>query len=183
MQVIRPSSSPWASPIVLVKKKDGSLRFCILDHQGWRVSLAEDLLDQLGEFSTLDLASGYWQVQVHPDTVEIRHPLWISSYAPAVFQRLMQQGLNPEEGMCPYIWMTFLYFPGRSRNSPTVGSGKATRRWPKTQMPLYRVGSRRTAYSQTRNCREGLSYAKVCTRSSTVFGFNVLLPPFSCVDT
>ena len=79
--VIRPSSSPWASPIVLVKKKDGSLRFCIDYRELNSVTKADmfplpridDLLDQLGEsrfFSTLDLASGYWQVQVHPDSVE-----------------------------------------------------------------------------------------------------------------
>ena len=68
--VIQPSISPWASPIVLVRKKDGSLRFCI-DYRHlnsvtkvdtYLLPRIDDLLDQLGRskyFSTLDLASGY----------------------------------------------------------------------------------------------------------------------------
>ena len=122
--VIRPSSSDWASPNVLVKKKDGSLKFCV-DYRElnsitksdlFPLPRIDDLLDQLGQskfFSTLDLASGYWQVQVHSNSIEktafITHqglyefqvmPFGLKN-APAVFQRLMQQvlrGLNPEEG-------------------------------------------------------------------------------------
>ena len=122
--VIQPSSSPWASPVVLVRKKDGSLRFCI-DYRHlnlvtkpdvFPLPRMDDLLDQLGQskfFSTLDLASGYWQVKVHPDAREktafITHqglyefnvmPFGLRN-APAVFQRLMQSvlaGLNPPAG-------------------------------------------------------------------------------------
>ena len=122
--VIQPSSSPWASPVVLVRKKDRSLRFCI-DYRDlnsvtksdtFPLPRVDDMLDELGRskfFSTLDLAAGYWQVQVHPDscekTVFITHqgfyefsvmPFGLKN-APAVFQRLMQRvlmGLNPEEG-------------------------------------------------------------------------------------
>jgi hypothetical protein len=79
--VIEPSYSPWASPVVLVRKKDGSLRFCIdfrhlnsvtrtNSHPSPRI---DDLLDQLGKaryFSTLDLASVYWQVKVDTDSQE-----------------------------------------------------------------------------------------------------------------
>ena len=75
-RVIQPSSSPWASPIVLVRKKDGSLRFCV-DYQSlnsvtkpdcFPLPSIDDMLDQLGNmryFSTLDLASGYWQVKMN----------------------------------------------------------------------------------------------------------------------
>ena len=71
--VIQPSSSPWASNLVLVRKKDGSLRMCIdyrkLNQRTKRDSYAlptiEELLDTLGGatwFSSLDLSSGYHQV-------------------------------------------------------------------------------------------------------------------------
>ena len=73
--VIQPSISPWASPVVLVRKKDGTLRFCV-DYRGlnsvtkldqFPLPHIDDLLDQLGKsryFTTLYLASGYWQIQV-----------------------------------------------------------------------------------------------------------------------
>ena len=79
--MIQPSNSPWASPVVLVRKKDVTHRFCVDYRELNSVTRADtfplpridDLLDQLGKsayFSTLDLATGYWHIRVHPDSQE-----------------------------------------------------------------------------------------------------------------
>ena len=76
--IIRPSRSPWSSPIVLVKKKDGSMRFCVdyreLNKQTVKDSFPlpriDECIDNLAGskyFCTLDLASGYWQVPLDED--------------------------------------------------------------------------------------------------------------------
>ena len=75
--IIDPSNSPWSSSIVLVDKKDGTYRFCV-DFRKLNVATrkdaypllrTDDLLDELGGnkwFSTLNLARGYWQVEMDP---------------------------------------------------------------------------------------------------------------------
>ena len=112
--VIQPSSSPWASPVVMVRKRDGSHRFCMDYHQLNAVTKADtfplphidDLLDQLGAsryLSSIDLASGYWQIRMHSESVEktafvTLHGLYEFrvmpfglTNAPAVFQQLMER--------------------------------------------------------------------------------------------
>lgn len=79
--IIRRSKSPWSFPIVVVDKKDGSKRFCVdfrrlnkvTKTNSWPLPLIDDLLDQLGKasyFTSLDLKSGYWQVQVQEEDKE-----------------------------------------------------------------------------------------------------------------
>ena len=75
---IRRSFSPWASTEVLVRKKDGGLKFCINLHkhnnrtvkEGYSLTTIGDTLDCLHGavwFSTLDLKSGYWQVELEEE--------------------------------------------------------------------------------------------------------------------
>ena len=110
--VIRPSKSPYASPVVIVTKKDGSLRLCVdyrklnsySTRDAFPLPRIEEALEALGQakyFSTLDLTSGYWQVEVaeqdkHKTAFSTpmglfeanRMPFGLQN-APSTFQRLM----------------------------------------------------------------------------------------------
>jgi len=73
--VIEESYSLWISPVVLVRKKDGTIRFCVdfrklnavTEKDSYPLPRIDDLLDRLSGnswFITLDLKSGYWQIML-----------------------------------------------------------------------------------------------------------------------
>ena len=77
-----PSPSLWASPIVLVTKKDGGVRFCVnyrklnqmAKFEGHSMPRIEKIFKQVGTagiISALDLAKGYWQIVMAPESQEI----------------------------------------------------------------------------------------------------------------
>ena len=126
--VVRASVSPWASPIVLVPKKDGSTRFCV-DYRRlnavtrkdvYPLPRIDDILDTLRQskyFSTLDLSAGYWQIELDPQSREKsafttpgglfefnRMPFGLCN-APATFQRLMQAVLAGLEGQTCFVYI------------------------------------------------------------------------------
>lgn len=115
--IITPSNSQWASPVVLVPKKDGTMRMCVDYRKLNSVSAADaypmpridELIDRLAGakyVSTLDLTRGYWQVPVAPESQS--KTAFTTSFglfnftvmpfglhgAPATFQRMMDNLLR-----------------------------------------------------------------------------------------
>ena len=112
--IIESSQSEWSSPMVLVKKKDGTLRMCIdyrrlnsvSEADAYPMPRIDDLIDSLGKakyITTIDLTRGYWQVPVamesRPKTA-FTTPLGLFQFrvmpfglhgAPATFQRMMDR--------------------------------------------------------------------------------------------
>ena len=135
--IVEPSQGPWSSPIVLVKKKDGSTHFCIdfrnvndLTRKDARpLPRINDTLDTMGEacyFLTLDLASGYWQVALDPNDKErtaFATPFGFYQFqvmpfglcnAPATFQRSMEQVLAELHWTCCLVYLDDIIVFSRS---------------------------------------------------------------------
>lgn len=124
--VIEPSESPWSAPLLLVAKKDGSWRFCVDYRQlnsvtkkdAYPLPRIDESLDSLAGasyFSTLDLVSGYWQMEMEEKD---KHKTAFSTHmglfqfkvlpfgmcnAPSCYERLIElvlRGLRWEKCLC-----------------------------------------------------------------------------------
>src|SRR5215475_3453521 len=126
--VIRKSYGPWASPVVIVEKKDGSNRFCV-DYRkindititdAYPLPRIDDLLEKFRVakwFTSMDLASGYWQVQMEEEDITktaftcpyglyefVVMPFGLKN-APPTFQRLMNHVLKEYIDECVVVYI------------------------------------------------------------------------------
>ena len=136
---IEPSSSSFASGLVLVRKKDGGLRVCvdyrginkrtILDH--YPIPRTDDLIDMIGRcrgqiFTTLDLMKGYHQIKMSPESKDKtaftchlglfqykRMPFGLTN-APATFQRLMNKLFSGAEWNFVFVYLDDILIVSKS---------------------------------------------------------------------
>lgn len=132
--IIQESVSPYASPVLLIKKKTGDYRMCIdfrrlnaiTVKDKYPLPLVEDQIDRLGDhkyFIGLDLASGYYQVPMAADSVArttfvtpeghyefLRMPFGLAN-APAVFQRLINNVLGKLRNTIAFPYIDDIIIP------------------------------------------------------------------------
>jgi len=135
--IITDSNSPYASPILLVKKKDGGSRFCV-DYRAlnkitvkdrYPLPLIEEQIDRLAGmklYTNLDMFSGYYQIPMSKDAREktsfitpdgqyefTRMPFGIAN-GPSVYQRMINQVLGPLRFTIAMVFMDDVLIPSRT---------------------------------------------------------------------
>jgi putative transposase len=126
--VVEEAQSPWASPVVLASKKDGTYRFCV-DYRrlnavtvkdSFPIPHVQDMIDALGKgriFTTLDVASGFWHIPIatadrpktafttNSGTYQFRVLPFGLTNAPAAFCRAMTDCLKDLLWICALVFV------------------------------------------------------------------------------
>ncbi|CAI2353188.1 unnamed protein product [Caenorhabditis sp. 36 PRJEB53466] len=149
--VIRKCTSPWASAVVLVKKKDGSIRMCV-DYRKLNSMIRldahplphiESTLQALGEnkiFTTLDLLAGYWQIPMEEkskdktaftvlnEQYEFQVMPFGLATSPAIFQAMMEKVLGQWLGKSVFVYIDDILIASGTEEEHTEDLAKVLRR-------------------------------------------------------
>lgn len=125
-KIIRESDSPFANPVILVKKKDGSDRLCIdyqalnkiLEKDRYPLPFIEDQIEILGKaryFISKDMKNGFYQIPVASDSIKytafvtpdvhyefLKMPFSFCN-GPSVFQRVITKAVQHLKFLLVYI--------------------------------------------------------------------------------
>ena len=124
--VIEESQSPWASPVLLVPKKDGTQRFCtdfrrlnaVTKSDVFPLPRIDDIMDKLGScqfFTSIDLKHAFWQIPMKPEDREktafiCGYKLWQYRQmafglknSPATFQRCISKAIGENDYSLAYL--------------------------------------------------------------------------------
>ncbi|GBM49760.1 Transposon Ty3-G Gag-Pol polyprotein [Araneus ventricosus] len=207
--IIEESSGPWASPIVLVRKKDGSTRFCvdyrklkeITKKDSYPLPRIDDTLDALNGsqwFTTLDLKSGYWQVEIRPEDRE--KTAFTTGQGLWQFKRLQKANLKLSPKKCRFFQKVVTYL-GHVISAEGVktdpGKIKAVVDWPRPETvhdvrsflglftyyrrfvknfftiarPLHKLTEAKSNFNWTEECEKSFNSLKQALTSSPILTY------------